>query len=293
MPDWQHIAAQIAAASGVSFKPAPPSGLGGGCINTAVRLSDGERSWFVKINRAALLGMFEAEYAALQELAGTATIRVPRPLCTGRSDGDSFIVMEYVALGRGNTAGQAAAGRQLAALHRVRAAQFGWQRDNTIGATPQPNGWMGDWIGFWHTRRLGFQLELAARNGHGGRLQGLGEQLLERFAGLIDHAPMPSLLHGDLWGGNLGFHQAGQPVIFDPASYYGDREADIAMTELFGGFGTPFYAAYNAAWPLDPGYRVRKSLYNLYHVLNHLNLFGGGYAGQAEDMLRRLLAELR
>ena len=107
---------------------------------------------------------------------------------------------------------------------------------------------------------------------------------------LVDHAPRPALLHGDLWGGNLSFDTAGTPVIYDPATYYGDREAELAMTELFGGFSADFYAAYREAWPLDGGYRVRRELYNLYHVLNHLNLFGGGYAGQAERMMQTLLA---
>jgi len=108
---------------------------------------------------------------------------------------------------------------------------------------------------------------------------------------LIDHDPQPSLLHGDLWGGNITFDAHGQPVIFDPAVYYGDREAELAMTELFGGFGRDFYAAYDAAWPLDRGYATRKTLYNLYHILNHANLFGGGYAGQAQRMIDQLLAE--
>jgi fructosamine-3-kinase len=292
MADWNAIARHISEASGEPFAPAPPCEIGGGCISQALRLSDGLRSWFVKANRADRLDMFEAEAAGLEAMAATGTIRVPRPLCTGSSGGDSYIVMEYLELG-GGRGDRAAAGEQLAAMHRARAPRFGWQRDNTIGATPQPNPWTDDWVTFWREQRLGFQLELAARHGYGGRLQRLGAQLLERFPALIDHDPVPSLLHGDLWGGNLGFDSEGRPVIFDPATYYGDREAELAMTELFGGFGAAFHDAYNAAWPLDPGYRVRRTLYNLYHILNHLNLFGGGYAGQAEAMLQRLLAELR
>jgi fructosamine-3-kinase len=266
--------------------------VGGGCINTTVRLSDGRRSYFVKLNSARLLEMFAAEAEGLAELARTGTLRVPRPLCHGSSDGQAYLVMEYLELGRPHSNAAREAGHRLAALHRTVASRFGWQRDNALGATPQPNGWLQDWMDFWRERRLGFQLRLAARYGYGGRLQERGERLLEACPALLDHTPAPSLLHGDLWSGNLGYAQDGQPLVFDPAVYYGDREADLAMTELFGGFPAAFYAAYREAWPLAPGYQVRKTLYNLYHILNHLNLFGGGYLGQALRMVERLLAEL-
>ncbi len=166
--------------------------------------------------------------------------------------------------------------------------------DNWIGRTPQPNGWQHDWIAFRREQRLGFQLQLAAQNGFGGALQRDGEQLLARLDGLFDgYVPVPSLLHGDLWGGNHGFLADGTPVVFDPALYVGDRECDLAMSELFGGFAADFYAAYRASWPLDAGYAVRKTLYNLYHILNHANLFGGGYAAQAARMTAALLAHIR
>ena len=287
---WQRIAVEIAAASGEDFNPSAPVGLSGGCINSAFRLRDGHRNWFIKTNRAALLAMFEAEAAALDALAATGTLRVPKALCTGTSDGVAYIVMEHIELGHAGIGGWRNAGEQLAALHRHTAKDFGWSRDNTIGATPQINRQESQWIEFWHQRRLGYQLKLAAENGYGGNLQRRGEQLMARFPALIDHNPVPSLLHGDLWGGNLAFDTLGAPVIYDPASYYGDREAELAMTELFGGFSTEFYAAYREAWPLDDGYRIRKTLYNLYHVLNHLNLFGGGYGAQAERMIDQLLS---
>ncbi len=288
---WRQIAGHIASVTGEPFEPAEPVALGGGCINRAFRLRDDRHDCFVKTHRAELLPMFEAEAQALDALAATATLRVPRPLCTGSGDGAAYIVMQYIALGRPAPDGWRAAGERLAALHRTTDDRFGWVRDNTIGATPQPNRRDHDWIGFWRTQRLGYQLELAATKGYRGRLQQRGGQLLDRLAALIDHAPLPSLLHGDLWGGNLAFDERGAPLIYDPASYYGDREAELAMTELFGGFDRAFYAAYNAAWPLDAGYSVRKTLYNLYHVLNHLNLFGGGYGAQAERMIDHLLAE--
>ncbi len=268
--------------------------LGGGCINQAWRVGDGERDFFVKTNSATVAqSMFEAEAAGLMELAATGTVRVPPPVAHGVAAGLAFLVLEYLPLGRGGTRGLEMLGRRLAALHRIPQPFFGWRRDNAIGLTPQPNDRSDDWIAFWRERRLGLQLERAARNGHGGELRRRGEQLLARFEGLfVAYRPAPALLHGDLWSGNAGCTVDGEPVIFDPACYYGDREADLAMTELFGGFPERFYAAYQEALPLDVGYPQRRTLYNLYHILNHLNLFGGGYRVQAGHMIDWLLAEL-
>jgi fructosamine-3-kinase len=292
MTVWAAVTAQISALTGAPFTPAEPRAVGGGCINTTVRLSDGRQSWFVKINASSMLDMFEAERAGLEELERANAIRVPRPLAVGSEGAQSWLVLEDIRFGQPRAGSARDAGRRLAALHGTTASAFGWRRDNTIGATPQPNAWTASWLEFWRDQRLGHQLRLAARNGFGGRLQTLGERLIELLPALLDHAPPPSLLHGDLWGGNIGYTVDGEPVIYDPAVYYGDREADLAMTELFGGFGGEFYAGYREAWPLDAGYATRKILYNLYHVLNHLNLFGGGYGAQAESMTARLLAEI-
>jgi fructosamine-3-kinase len=291
MTDWNQIAERIAEASGEPFEPLPPRTIGGGCVNAAVRLSDGRRSYFVKTNAASRLEMFEAEEAGLQALADSGAIRVPRPVASGIAGSRAWLAMEYIESSGGKRGAAAAAGRQLATLHRCLGPGFGWYRDNTVGSTHQPNGERDDWQTFWREQRLGFQLELGARNGYGGALQRQGERLLVRLPALLEHTPAPSLLHGDLWSGNLSYDAEGDPVIFDPAVYYGDREADLAMTELFGGFGADFYSAYREAWPLDPAYRVRKILYNLYHILNHMNMFGGGYQGQARGMIDRLLAE--
>jgi fructosamine-3-kinase len=182
-------------------------------------------------------------------------------------------------------------GEALAWLHRARGPHCGLERDNFIGATPQPNGTAPDWVTFLRERRLGYQLDLAAANGYGGRLQERGRRLNEVIDVFFStHHPAMSLLHGDLWSGNRGVLADGTPVVFDPAVYHGDREADIAMTRLFGSFGPRFYAAYTATWPLDLAAGTRRDLYNLYHVLNHLNLFGGAYRAQAEAMIDRLLA---
>ncbi|MCU7914987.1 MAG: fructosamine kinase family protein [Candidatus Thiodiazotropha sp. (ex Gloverina cf. vestifex)] len=292
MQPWQIIAEHIAQVTGTRFDPLEPRHIGGGCINTAVRLMDGDRAYFVKLNSASLIDMFEAESDGLQAMSETQTIRVPKPLCSGIAEGQPYLVMEYIDMGHAGRDGSAKAGRQLAEMHRASWKSFGWHGDNTIGSTPQPNKPNNSWIDFWHDQRLGFQLKLATRNGYGGSLQRSGERLLEGFHVLIDHEPQSSLFHGDLWGGNMAYDQEGNPVIYDPAVYYGDREADLAMTELFGGFGNAFYDAYRESWPLESGYSTRKVLYNLYHILNHLNLFGSGYLGQASSMIDRLLAEI-
>jgi fructosamine-3-kinase len=287
------ISRHIAEATGRPFRPRDSRALGGGCINSAMVLESDDRKYFVKANAPDQLDMFAAEADGLAELAAAQAVRVPQPICFGAASDAAYLVLEYIDFGDG-VAAAAQLGRELAQQHRRTAPTFGWHRDNTIGSTPQINTSSASWVDFWRTQRLGFQLDLAARR-HGSRaLQQNGQRLLERLDAFFGHyAPVPSLLHGDLWGGNHGATRDGEPVIFDPAVYYGDREADIAMTELFGGFGARFYAAYREAWPLDDGYGVRKTLYNLYHVLNHFNLFGGGYGAQAQRMIDSLLAEIR
>jgi fructosamine-3-kinase len=286
----ENIARDIAAATGVTAPLQPLGAVGGGCINQAQRIRHGDTDYFVKLNHARLRDMFVAEAAGLAELRRCDALKIPEPVCAGSNAESAWLVLEYLPLGgRGDAA---ALGTGLAALHRITRDRYGWTRDNTIGSTPQVNTPADDWVEFWRTHRLQFQLGLAARNGHGGRLQEQGEKLLDCLPRLFGgYTPRPSLLHGDLWGGNFAYTQSGEPALFDPAVYYGDREADLAMTELFGGFDGAFYSAYAAAWPLDAGYPVRRTLYNLYHILNHLNLFGGGYLGQAQGMIDRLLAE--
>jgi protein-ribulosamine 3-kinase len=289
---WENIAHDIAAATGITAHLQQQGAIGGGCINEASRIRYGDSDYFVKLNNARQADMFAAEAAGLEALRHCRELKIPAPVCHGNDAQSAWLVMEYLPLGgRGNAR---ALGEGLAAMHRITQARYGWVRDNTIGSTPQINTPDDDWVGFWRERRLRFQLDLAARHGFGGRLQSQGERLLDSFQHLFDgYTPVASLLHGDLWSGNHAWTQAGEPAIFDPAVYFGDREADIAMTELFGGFGGGFYSAYEHAWPLDPGYCTRKTLYNLYHILNHLNLFGGGYLGQAQGMIDSLLSDLR
>lgn len=290
-PLWITIATQISQFTQQAFTPAELLTVGGGCINQTYLLRDHHQQFFIKLNRAESLAMFEAEAAGLEEILHSASLRAPRPLCSGSGHNHAWLVLEFIDLRQHGDA--AALGNRLAVMHQHIGQHFGWYRDNTIGSTPQYNTGHHDWITFWRQQRLGYQLQLARTNGYTGLLQTLGEQLLSKlhhfFAGYM---PTPSLLHGDLWSGNYAFTTDGQPIIFDPAVYYGDRETDLAMTELFGGFSSDFYAAYHAAWPLEAGYSTRKQLYNLYHILNHLNLFGVHYLSRAETMLKKLLAEL-
>jgi protein-ribulosamine 3-kinase len=291
---WATIEEHISREIGAPFRMADRRTVGGGCINAAYTIQGGGRQYFVKTNAASGLEMFSAEAEGLAEIARAHAIRVPQPICFGADDGHAFLVLEHIAMGDGGRSAEEALGRQLAAMHQTTRPRFGWHRDNTIGSTPQINTETASWAEFWREYRLGFQLRLAARGGAAQTLIAKGEQLMERVEAFFPGGePVASLLHGDLWGGNAAVDMQGNPVIFDPAVYYGDREADIAMTELFGGFPQRFYGAYQEMLPLDSGYGVRKTLYNLYHILNHFNLFGGGYAAQAERMVERLLGEIQ
>lgn len=293
MTSWSDISAQISTTINVPFQAKKIAAIGGGCINETFKVSDGNKRYFVKLNSPSCLSMFEAEAAGLKEIYHSHTLRVPSPICWGENDHQSWLVLEYLNLNNKSKGDAAALGSGLAAMHRTYSEHFGWERDNTVGNTPQINTLTTSWVQFWRDNRLGYQLKLAKKNGYTGKLQKLGERLMSELDIFFHNtSPAASLLHGDLWSGNFSFDVKGQPIIYDPAVYYGDREADIAMTELFGMFPAAFYAAYRDDYPLDSGYNTRKKLYNLYHILNHLNLFGDNYRHQAEQMINELLVEI-
>ena len=286
------ITAEITAFTGVDCSGCEWERVTGGSINKARKLIDQDgRAWFLKLNKPAFAESFAAESAGLLELKRAAEIHIPEPAGHGVTETHAWLLIEWLDMLSPDRAADERFGRALAGMHRITAEQFGWHRDNVIGATPQSNNWSDNWTAFYSKERLAPQLALAGHNGAPSSLLTAGSQLLDVVDTFFTACtPVASLLHGDLWGGNRSMLADGTPVLFDPAVYFGDRESDLAMTRLFGGFGEAFYAAYESAWPLEEGHESRQDLYMLYHVLNHFNLFGGSYLKQAEQMIRKLLA---
>jgi fructosamine-3-kinase len=265
--------------------------VGGGDISQAarVRLASGLQT-LVKWHSGSQPGLFTAERWGLELLHSAKALRVPDVLAQAEATAGcpAFIALEWLEPGSKSSTSAEALGTGLATQHRILASSFGLDYNNFIGANPQPNRQTDNWVDFFREQRLGFQIKLAGQNKLlSTRRAHLLEALLARLGDWLPAHPSASLLHGDLWGGNWLTLASGEPALIDPAVYYGHREADLAFTELFGGFPATFYAAYQAAWPLDGGYETRKDLYNLYHLLNHLNLFGESYGGSVAAILRR------
>lgn len=266
----------------------------GGCINRVgtVKISTGEL-FFAKYNEAAPADMFEREKEGLLALAAAKAIRVPQPIAAGDDGhGTRFLIMENISKGQSGPRFWEEFGRSFGYLHlSTQTPRAGFDHDNYIGSTLQPNGWMDDWVEFWRERRLGFQLRLARDNGRSTpELDALGDRLLARVGDLLRRPAEPCcLLHGDLWSGNYVVDARGEAVIFDPATYYGRREADLAMIRLYGNFPDRFHSAYAEVWPLAPGHEERDAIYRAYHLLNHLNLFGGTYGAQCAALLRKIV----
>ena len=268
--------------------------VAGGCIHQAFRLRVGTASYFLKCNEAGQAENFAAEADGLAALGAADLLRVPAPLARGVDAGMAWLLLEWLDLAPLGRRAAARLGEALAALHAAPRTHYGWPRDNYIGATGQENGEDDDWCRFFRERRLKPQLTRARAAGLLGAADAAG---IERIAGQLgqyfpDGAAAPALLHGDLWSGNAAQDTGGKPVVFDPAVYCGDPEADLAMMDLFGGFPAPFWAAYHAVLPQRAGHEARRDLYQLYHVLNHVNLFGAGYVGQARSLISRLAARL-
>ena len=282
----------VAASLGGDVRIRTQHNVAGGCINraTVVGLSDGRRL-FCKANSLEYPGLFEEEARGLLALRAAGGPRVPEVYALFSDGTAQYLLIEWIREGRRDGEFFARFGRAFARMHRGnRSARCGFDRDNHIGATEQRNDWTDDWHAFFAERRLLFQARLARDLGRAdAQVAAAVERLAVRLPSIL---PPPddgeaSILHGDLWGGNYLVDESGEPVLIDPAVYYGHREADLAMTELFGGFGAAFYRSYVQEWPLEPGYDERRDIYNLYHLLNHLNLFGSSYLASCTAILRR------
>ncbi len=286
---WNAIADQLSDTLQFGYKITERTRVSGGDINENYQISDGEQRYFVKVNSPEKIEMFECEKENLAKLRSTNTVQVPEFITLGKTKEAAFLILNYLPTKPlYQCPSSRIFGEQLANLHlQHEQLEYGFDSDNYIGTTVQPNRWHKKWAQFFTEQRIGWQLELLAEKGISVAED--NEAVLDSvYFGLKNHNPQPSLLHGDLWSGNAANGPFG-PLCYDPACYYGDRECDIAMSELFGGFDNAFYQGYQSVYPLNERYQQRKSIYNLYHVLNHCNLFGGHYIGQAEQLIDDLL----
>ncbi|NQY65258.1 MAG: fructosamine kinase family protein [Alteromonadaceae bacterium] len=285
---WQCIEQAVVEQTGQKFSIIDKQPISGGDINLAYKISDGQNVYFVKLNNKEYASHFESEAYALQQIKSLNLITCPEVITTGVSLDKSFLVLNYIPFTPPNPTNWHKLGTNLALMHKnSQHGQFGWQQDNYIGNTLQPNNWSSNWRTFFAEQRIAWQLQLL--NEKSIKIGDIDHITQICHDGLLNHSVTPSLVHGDLWQGNLGFSKT-TAIIFDPACYYGDREVDIAMTELFGCLPPEFYQAYQAIYPLQPGFEERKVIYNFYHILNHANLFGGVYIEQAKAMLSRIMS---
>ncbi|TVZ39146.1 fructosamine-3-kinase [Alteromonadaceae bacterium 2753L.S.0a.02] len=272
--------------------------VSGGDINDAYAVATEAGRYFVKISRNGSADAFTAEQAGLECLGFYQKLRVPHVVCLGICGSTPYLVLEYIPLN--GSANDALLGNQLAELHLASSlgrtapfqpptqTPFGFSVDNYIGLSRQCNTTLQSWCEFWLQNRLGYQIKLASENGY-SQIRALENSAITATETLLkQHFPPPCVVHGDLWGGNKGYDLTGTPIIYDPAAYFGDREVDIALSHLFGGFSEAFYRAYQKTWPLPEGFQQRQTLYNLYHQLNHLNLFGGVYLGTCIASIKSL-----
>lgn len=285
---WQTITDVIISETGIPFKIKHKQQITGGDIHLSYWISNYQQNYFIKLNSLAQQANFEAETYSLQQLKASRSIYVPEVIASGKTLDKSFLVLEYLAFDTPSNKDWYCFGERLADMHKTTIhGKFGWQHDNFIGLTPQPNKWQSNWRTFFAEQRIGWQLQLLAEKSI--RFGDIEHLVQVCHDALLHHSVKPCLVHGDLWQGNAGFiYQA--PVIYDPACYYGDREVDLAMTELFEPFPQAFYQGYQENYPLPPHYEQRKLIYNLYHILNHANLFGGDYIEQSKAMIARVLS---
>lgn len=285
---WKTISLDIGKALQLDFNISHTQKLTGGDINLAYKVSDNNKTFFVKVNHRQFHDCFLSEAFCLDHLKQSSELIVPQVITSGKIKECSYLVLEYIDMHTsGNNQGAFyRLGQSLAVLHSAnQQAEFGWPEDNFIGSTKQLNDYQDNWSTFFASNRIAYQLKLLSEQAIHlvdiPTFSALCQQLL------ANHHPIPTLVHGDFWQGNIAFSNHA-PCLFDPACYYGDREVDIAMSELFGRFPNSFYQGYQATYPLQEGYLQRRTIYNGYHMLNHANLFGGIYIDQAKTFIKEI-----
>ena len=287
---WNSIRHQLAQVLQQSVHFEQPQRLTDDEIERKYLLPSDAGEFFIKLRSRDQYEKFACEQRDLHRLAQYEQIRVPVPLLCGVANQTAFMLLPFHRLTEGSNEQWFQFGCELACLHQCQEqAMYGWDEDNFLGMTVQPNRWHKHWPQFFAEQRIGWQLSLLEEKDRLDETWNIDEIVDVVMRQLHGHQPPPSLLHGDLWRGNTGFTEEG-PLLFDPSCYFGDREADLAMTELFGPFPAPFYQGYQSVWPLEPGYVERRDIYNLYHRLNHLNLFGDCFRQQATLAIAALLA---
>ncbi len=296
--DWEGFTKTFGYQIGIEGPIVNVKSLHGGCINQAFAFSSktNNQKYFIKINSSNLLWMFQAEYDALSQIKSTIDhsdiIVCPKPILTGTYKEHSFLLLDCLNLLNTSKSSSDwnALGRGLASLHSCRKDIFGWHRKSTIGSTPQPNNQCDNWIEFWTEHRLLHQVKLAYDSGFS--INGF-DRIISKIGELFkNYDPYPSLIHGDLWSGNVGFEAGGKPAIFDPASYCADREAEFGIIHMFGGFPDEFFNGYDSILKRSDDFFRRKYLYQVYHELNHLNLFGGSYLPSVLSSVKKILTEI-
>ncbi|CZF79002.1 Fructosamine kinase [Grimontia celer] len=283
---WHSLSVQLSLALGQQFEVEEKTPIDGGDINECYAIASGNMRFFVKVNSRDNLPVFEAEAESLRHLANSSEVSIPQVIYLGIIKEKSVLVLDYIPMKQLDAENAYLLGKDLARLHQWgEQLEYGFDIDNFIGTTEQRNSWHRKWANFFADHRIGLQLQLAEEKGMSfGDVESIVEAVKERLNG---HQPKASLVHGDLWKGNASSTMNG-PIVYDPACYWGDREVDIAMTHLFGGFPEEFYKGYEEVWPLDGGFEERKDLYNLYHMLNHCLLFGGPYLAETEALINKL-----
>jgi len=288
MDFWQFIEKEIQDKTRTFFSINQKRSISGGDISHAYHLIGDKTDYFIKINQPQFSSLFEQEAVGLASLSLTNTFRIPVVITQGIFDAKSYLILEYIALNQAGKIENFA--KALAHLHRQSSNKFGFAENNYIGNSIQKNQWNIDWCDFFTLNRLTVQLQQMVDNHVPTSLIDQGYLLLDKLPLILNHKPKPALVHGDLWQGNYAFDRNQQPVIYDPACYYGDHEVDLAMLELFGNPQGSFFETYQQIYPIHVGYSKRKDIYNLYHLFNHVNLFAGGYVQQAKNSLNRLLS---